>query len=147
MPIHFMPRSRKSRHAGPDLRIVRYNQGPSSRGKHSIQVDVFASPRFCKDNEWALGDGDRVTLMAGDDGSWKVIKAKDECGYVVRQKVMRGRKTPFFRVGMSKREVREVFGDLRELNLVHVASKGDAALFARSIDHVRQEDSHAIDCY
>lgn len=138
MPIHFAPHKRKDRYAGPDLRIVRYNKTASARGKNSIQCDVFASPRFSKPGEWHLKDGDRVTLMASEDGTWKVIKANDGYGYVVRQKVLRGQKTPFFRIGMTMREARQVFGATRELSLTHLASNGDSALFAMTADNIKE---------
>jgi len=137
MPIHFAPHKRKGHHFGPDLRIVRYNKSGVASGNTSIQCDVFANPRFSRPGDWQLKDGDRVTLVASEDGTWKVIKARDGYGYVVRQKVLRGLKTPCVRIGMTVREARQVFGATRELSLTHLASNGDSALFAMHASNIK----------
>jgi len=137
MPIHFAPHKRKDRNMGPDLRIVRYNKSGAVRSNTSIQCDVFASPRFCKPSGWHLKDGDRVTMVASEDGTWKVIKARDGHGYIVRQRMLRGMQTPCFRIGMTVREARQVFGATRELSLIHLASNGDSALFAMAASNIK----------
>lgn len=137
MPIHFAPHKRKDRYYGPDLRIVRYNKSGAVSSKTSIQCDVYASPRFSRPGEWQLKDGDRVTMVASEDGTWQVVKSTDGYGYIVRQKMLRGMKTPCFRIGMTMREARQVFGATRELSLTHLASNGDSALFAMKASNIK----------